>query len=223
MAHPLDRPIWTALTTRQAHLALGDASARCFDPAISPMAATAENNPESLRALGELIPAGGDITLLEPNPPSPPEGVRAEIAGLCVQLIARAFAPRASDLPIEPLGDADAEEMLALALLTRPGPFRARTHKMGRYIGIRENGRLAAMCGERLAAPGFVEISALCTHPDFRGRGYGAALLQAVGARILQDGDAPFLHAYADNPAVAMYRALGFEVRHELTHAIWRR
>jgi predicted GNAT family acetyltransferase len=113
--------------------------------------------------------------------------------------------------------------MLALATLTRPGPFRARTHTLGRFIGIRDSGRLIAMAGERLKLDGFVEISAVCTHPDYRGRGYGGALMKMVGKRILSEGDTPFLHTYADNTvAIALYRRLGFEVRAEVIHAVWK-
>jgi predicted GNAT family acetyltransferase len=95
---------------------------------------------------------------------------------------------------------------------------------MGRFVGVRENGALIAMAGERMHMPGYREISAVCTHPDFRGRGLGAALMRVVGARMMAEGDQPFLHSYADNAgAVALYRKLGFSVRAEVVHAVWRR
>jgi len=73
-----------------------------------------------------------------------------------------------------------------------------------------------------IGTDGFIEISAVCTHPDYRGRGYGAALMRVVGDRIISEGDTPFLHAYADNTgAIALYRKLGFEHRAEVTHAVW--
>src|SRR5262249_29997713 len=102
-----------------------------------------------------------------------------------VQMLAKSFSADTKSFPLEPLTDADAPEMLALALLTKPGPFRTRTHRLGRFLGVRDRGKLVAMAGERLTLDGFTEISAVCTHPDYRGRGYGAALLRAVGARIL--------------------------------------
>jgi predicted GNAT family acetyltransferase len=175
--------------------------------------------------LASLIPEGGDISLLEPSPPLAPSGVEVSFTAPGVQMIARAFKKRPrQDLPIEPLGEADAEEMLALALLTRPGPFRTRTHTLGRFIGIRDGDKLIAMAGERLQTGEFIEISGVCTHPDFRSRGYGAALLTAVGQRILDEGKSPFLHAYASNSgAIALYRSLGFEHRRDVIHAVWKR
>jgi hypothetical protein len=114
--------------------------------------------------------------------------------------------------------------MLALATLTKPGPFRRATHKLGRFVGVRDGGRLIAMAGERLQTDDFVEISAVCTHPDYRGQGLGAALLSTVGARIASEGRTPFLHTYADNEgAIALYRRLGFETRRAVVHAVWRR
>lgn len=114
--------------------------------------------------------------------------------------------------------------MLALALLTRPGPFRTRTHMLGRFLGVREGGQLVAMAGERLSVPGYREISAVCTHPAWQGRGLGGALLQQVGERIQREGETPFLHTYAHNaPAVALYGKLGFRVRTQIVHAVWTR
>jgi predicted GNAT family acetyltransferase len=225
MGHPLDKLIWTALTTRQAHLSEGDERARRFQTDIGPFAATADLSEAAVASLAAIIPADGDISLLEPSPPTAPTNVEVTFTAPGVQMITRAFARSPDkDLPIEPLGDADADEMLALALLTRPGPFRTRTHTLGRFIGIRDNGRLIAMAGERLQADEFIEISGVCTHPDYRSRGYGAALLTTVGQRILNEGKTPFLHAYASNTgAIALYRSLGFQHRCGVVHAVWKR
>jgi predicted GNAT family acetyltransferase len=114
--------------------------------------------------------------------------------------------------------------MIALATLTRPGPFRAATHTLGRFIGVRENGQLIAMAGERMQTDAFVEVSGICTHPDHRGRGLAAALTRIVTARLVEEGRTPFLHAYANNTgAISVYRKLGFEHRCDVTHAMWSR
>ncbi|HYD73027.1 MAG TPA: GNAT family N-acetyltransferase, partial [Candidatus Binatia bacterium] len=175
--HPLDKLIWTALRTRQAHLSEGDERARRFQTEIGPFAAAVDVSTAAVASLAALIPVDGDISLLEPSPPAAPSNVEVSFTAPGVQMIARAFTRGAAEeLPIEPLGDADAGEMLALALLTRPGPFRKRTHTLGRFIGIRDNGKLIAMAGERLQTDEFIEISGVCTHPDYRSRGFGAAL-----------------------------------------------
>src|SRR6185437_12341711 len=97
--------------------------------------------------------------------------------------------------------DEDGPQMLKLAALTEPGPFFERTHQLGDFIGVKEDGRLIAMAGERMRPDAFTEISGVCTHPDFRGRGYAAALTMEVAARIRARGDTPFLHVYAANAA----------------------
>ncbi|HVK42142.1 MAG TPA: GNAT family N-acetyltransferase, partial [Phenylobacterium sp.] len=111
----------------------------------------------------------------------------------------------------------DAPQMLALATLTAPGPFFARTHQLGRFVGVKAGGQLVAMAGERMRPPGHTEVSGVCTHPDHRGRGYAAGLMLEVAARIRARGEIPFLHSYAHNTgAIALYQALGFDFRREL-------
>ena len=122
------------------------------------------------------------------------------------------------------LGDADAPEMLALAKLTEPGPFLARTHTMGRFIGVRIGGRLAAIAGERFRFPGYTEVSGVCTHPDFRGRGLARRLSAAIAAGIEARGERPFLHAWRTNhAAIALYESLGFELRSEVNVMVLER
>jgi predicted GNAT family acetyltransferase len=224
VAHPLDNVIWIALSTRQASLSTGGALARRIREDIGPFAAAADSSAAAIAALAALAHADDDMSLLEPNPPTPPPGITLKLNAAGVQMVALAFTAGGGDFPIEPLGDRDVADMLALATLTKPGPFRAATHTLGRFVGIRDSGRLVAMAGERMKCEGFTEISAVCTHPDYRGRGYGAALMRAVGDRILREGETPFLHAYASNTgAIALYRHLGFEHRINVTHAMWSR
>jgi ribosomal protein S18 acetylase RimI-like enzyme len=222
--HPLDKLIWNALSTRQTAVSVGGPLARRVREDIGPFAAAADESGDAVEALAALARADDDMSLLEPTPPTPPPGIALKLNAAGVQMMARAFTAGGGDFPIGPLGDGDVDEMIALATLTKPGPFRAATHTLGRFVGIRDNGRLVAMAGERMKCDGFTEISAVCTHPDFRGRGYGAALMRAVGDRILSEGETPFLHAYASNTgAIALYRHLGFEHRINVTHAMWSR
>jgi len=219
VAHPLDRPVWSALTTRQRHVAIGDAQAVRIDPSIGLFAAAADEEPESLAALAALVPKDGVVGVVEARLPPLPPPLRIIKQALCVQMVAEAPVPPSS-IAFEPLGEADAADMLALATMTEPGPFFARTHTLGDFIGIRRSGRLVAMAGERLRVPGFTEVSGVCTHPGFRGRGYAAGLFATVAARIVARGETPFLHAYADHAAtIALYERLGFRVRATLVYA----
>src|SRR5690606_3192344 len=119
------------------------------------------------------------------------------------------------------LDESDAPAMLALATLTRPGPFRSQTRKLGPFIGVKREGQLVAMAGRRLRVDGFTELSGVCTHPDHRGQGYAAALSRAVVAETLASGEAAFLHAFAEHEAtIAFYRGLGFQARARMTYTL---
>jgi predicted GNAT family acetyltransferase len=114
--------------------------------------------------------------------------------------------------------------MVELAALTRPGPFLARTHTLGRFVGIRQSGRLVAMAGERFKLDGITEVSGVCTHPDWRGRGYAGLLSRIVATRIADRGEIPILHAFATNTAaIRLYGELGFVLRERLQGAIFTR
>lgn len=113
--------------------------------------------------------------------------------------------------------------MLELATLTEPGPFRMRTHELGAFYGIFENGRLMSMAGQRMRVPGCVEVSAVCTHPEARGRGYARALMLAVMGDIRNEGLTPFLHSWTFNhAAIRIYTDLGFVLRHRMYVAALR-
>jgi len=215
----LDRPVWASLR-HQSHWGLGDERARRFQRDINCFAATPDESVDSLRALAELVQPGNDIIYLLQVPPiAVPPGLQAAKVAQGVQMVATRRLQ--ADDGAQVLGDADAAEMLALAALTQPGPFLARTHSMGRFIGLRVDGRLAAMAGERMRFPGHVEVSGVCTHPDFRGRGLARRLSAAVSADIQQRGERPFLHAWKTNTAaIALYESLGFEVRAEVNVAV---
>ena len=216
--HPLDRVAWSALTGRQSHLAVAEGDARRFVPAYGVFAAVRERSDEPLAGLAALVAKHGDVALLEADPPPPVPGLAVASQDLGVQMVAQrltAAPPPAFD--IVALTDADGPEMLALATLTRPGPFFERTHQLGDFFGVKVAGRLVAMAGERMKPQGFTEVSGVCTHPEHRGRGYAGALMRLVAGRILDKGETPFLHAYASNRgAIALYESLGFTLRREV-------
>lgn len=218
----LDRPVWASLQ-HQPHWGFGDERARRFKADINRFAATPDESVESLAALAQLVQSGDDAVFLAQVPPIVvPAGLMVAKEALGVQMVAT--RPLALDDGVTVLTDADAPEMLALATLTEPGPFLPRTHTMGRFIGVRVDGRLAAMAGERMRFPGHVEVSGVCTHPDFRGRGLAKRLSAAVTADIQQRGEQPFLHAWATNTAaIALYESLGFVTRAAVNIAVLKR
>jgi ribosomal protein S18 acetylase RimI-like enzyme len=219
MSHPLDRPVWTALGGRQASRARLDGPARRFAPEYGPFGAAADASPESWAALLRLAGPEGGLYLVEAQRPQAPAGARLRFEPECWQMVAEGPVPPPPESRFEilDLGEADAEEMRGLATLTRPGPFSTATHRLGRFVGVREAGRLVAMSGERMQPDGFTEVSAVCTHPEYRGRGYAATLMRVVMARIAARGETPFLHVYAANTAaIGVYEALGFRLRRRM-------
>lgn len=215
MSHPLDRPIWSALTGRQAQLARGGEAAWRLDPAMGWFAAAAR--PEDSSAIAALAEEATPLILFEDAPYPADQGFTVQ-ADEMVQMIADRLDSPGPGPAIVTLGDDDAPAMLALATLTRPGPFLAGTHRFGGFVGIRDGDALVAMAGTRLRVPGFVEVSGVCTHPDHRGQGHGARLIRAVAGAIVAGGDQPCLHSYARNTgANALYERLGFRERRRLT------
>ncbi len=195
----------------------GDERARQLDPAYGPFAASHDRSTNAVAALTGFTPGADGLWVVEDEDFPLPPGMTVVKSAMCHQMWAPDLAPGGRDIEVLPLGDDDAAEMLALALLTKPGPFSTHTHAIGNFIGVRIDRRLAAMAGERMRMDGFAEVSGVCTHPDFRGRGLASSLMRMVANRIAARGDVPFLHTYADNAvAIAMYEGLGFRFRKEL-------
>jgi ribosomal protein S18 acetylase RimI-like enzyme len=210
--HPLDNPVWTALTTLQSHWGLVAPHARKFRPEIGPIAALEAPTREAYDSLASLEGEASAILLFD-APQLPAGWTLIEDAPLLQMLLDDSPIPPPAHEYIE-LSAADAPEMLALATLTKPGPFAVRTHELGRYIGIRREGRLAAMAGIRLCVPDYTEVSAVCTHPDFLGHGYARSLIAVLVDQIRSRGERPFLHVRpANTRAAELYRRMGFRDR----------
>jgi ribosomal protein S18 acetylase RimI-like enzyme len=219
----LDRPVWSALTSRQAGLAVATGSAVRIDPGYGPFAAARDTSDEAQAALHATLTGPDDrIGVVEREAWPAPHGTRVLGGGDLVQMVFERGAPDVADDPrIELLTEADAAEMAALAYATEPGPWGSKTHRYGDYYGIRIGGRLAAMAGERMKLPGLAELSGVSAWPEFRGQGLARVLVRRVVRGFLARGDTPFLHCYAANAgAIALYEALGFRTRARLSFTI---
>lgn len=215
--HPLDRPIWSALTTRQQGLAEGGALARRYPALVAPFADMADMSPESFAALGALMSGSEIAVLFTPGAVTAPDEFKILLAETGEQMIGTPAETSSPGLEIDTLGADDVPEMMALIELTKPGPFSARTHELGTFLGIRVDGQLVAMTGERMKPGDYTEMTAVCVHPDHRGRGYAQALLGEVARQIWARGEIPFLHVFSNNTsAIALYRRQGMEIRRRL-------
>lgn len=213
MAHPeLDNPVWHALTTRHAHLSEGKPPVLRYPADVSPFSGL--ETPDALEHLGDVVPEGGNtVVWADAALPAPP-GLERLTAFDVMQLVADDFRPGEVRVEIQPLTKADVPDILELTALTRPGPFGTRTIEKGDFVGVRDNGRLIAMAGERMCLPGYTEITAICTHPDYQGRGLAKQLITVMGNKIVAEGRIPFLHSLPDNAAaLRAYAATGFKPR----------
>lgn len=218
-AHPLDRPIWTMLTGRQAHLAEGGDRAKRIDRGYGVFGVAADTGAGAQAALAALVPDDGELWIVEGEPWPVPAGAREVKRAVLAQMVADGPPPepREGEPPIVALGEADAAEMAALADHAKPGPWGPATHRYGPFFGIRENGRLLAMAGQRIIVPGMAEVSGVSTWEDCRGRGLARALIGHVMRAMVARGEQPFLHSYADNAgAIGLYESLGFRIRREV-------
>ncbi|WP_440639914.1 GNAT family N-acetyltransferase [Bradyrhizobium sp. PUT101] len=213
----LDRPIWSALTTSQKHLAEGGPRALRYPVDMTPFADMVDMSAASFAALGDLMSGSQVAVLFTPEPVEIPAGFKVLLAEPGEQMIGSPADTSLRDAEIVRLGAADVPAMMALTELTKPGPFAARTHELGTFLGIRARGELVAMAGERMKPGNFTEMTAVCVHPDHRGRGYAQALLAAIARRIEARGEIPFLHVFSHNTsAIALYQRQGMRIRRRL-------
>ncbi|WP_122978028.1 GNAT family N-acetyltransferase [Actinoplanes teichomyceticus] len=216
----LNNPVWAALSGPQAGYAEAAGDAARYLPEIAPFCAVSDTaDPAAWRDLATLT----DHAVLTGPSISPPPGWVQDSRTHGVQMVGTAMTA-VDDPEAVPLTEHDVPEMLELVARAQPGPFRKRTIELGRYLGIRtRDGRLISMAGERFRMPGWTEVSAVCTDPEFRGQGLAARLTVAVAAGILARGELPFLHTVQDNDgAIRLYQRLGFEHSADVVFASFR-
>lgn len=229
--HTLDNVIWQALTTRQAEFAEVCGEARRFIPEVTSLTAFREPSVEGYRSLAGLMPPGGTALLSLAGRFESAPGWELVLTFPGLQMVcengdavdsADSAAPSSS--PSAELGSRDSGGMVELATLTNPGPFGPRTHELGKYLGIRSEGKLIAMAGERLKVPGYTEVSAVCTHPEHTGKGYARILMLEIMRGIRDRNEIPFLHVRESNTrAVELYERLGFRTRMVVQFTVLRK
>ncbi|AUV02062.1 GNAT family N-acetyltransferase [Phytobacter ursingii] len=211
----LDNPVWSALTTVQADQAIGYGDAIMYSPDVSPFAGLRAQDEKSLNSLREMLSPGESVLLVGKTNTFP------ELAGLSLQPLFKIQQmvdtrssvgyPRAQ---INELSFKDVPEMVKLAQDTQPGPFGPRTIEMGKYIGVRRDGCLVAMAGERFRVNGFTEISAVCVNEEYRGQGIASDMINLLRQQISGREETPFLHVRDDSQAtITLYKRLGFSTR----------
>jgi ribosomal protein S18 acetylase RimI-like enzyme len=215
----LDNPVWSALNGPQRNLGISTGLAARFQDFICPFAGfSAQPGSSHWADMTSLLEPGGTTVLLNlPGAAVPPEWTVLRVID-ALQMLGDGLVPDdrpsgGSD-PLIPLGDDDVSDMLALVAEARPGPFLLRTVAFGGYLGIRREGQLIAMAGQRLAPPGYTEISAVATRSEHRRQGLAERLVRAVAGAIVDRGETPFLHVSADNlEAIRLYETMGFTRR----------
>ena len=208
----LDNVFWHALGDTQRELAVGTDHVRRYSPGLPPLLAFADPSHPRLEELAPFCQPGERFYAAHWRG-TPPEGWQVEFETTMELMVWSGGTPQEEPVPAVALTAAHVPQMVDLATLTRPGPFGPRNLELGDYLGCFEEGRLVAMAGERMHAGSLREVSAICTHPDFQGRGLARKLVQRMVATQLRRGETPFLHVMSANAgAVHLYRKLGFEV-----------
>ncbi|SEM13816.1 FR47-like protein [bacterium A37T11] len=215
MNHVLDNPIYNALSTGNKSFSNDSRGILIFPPDVAPFVGLKNNSTDELAQLYNMAPDGSNFVLFsvsEVSVPKPWEVIgQMEIWQMVynnVTIPANFYAESHS------LTENDVPAMLELTELTKPGPFLKNTFRFGNYLGFKCKGALVAMAGQRLQPLPYVEISAVCTHPEHTGKGYASSLITEQVKLITTQGNIPFLHVRTDNlSAIRVYEKLGFSIR----------
>jgi len=219
MIHLLDNPVWSALTSGNQHLALGNNQAKYFQPGIAPFVAVASNSRENYQALWDTVPGEQTVAVFTTDPDLDPSPwtIAGRIDGY--QMMYDGNPPlQQPEPPVSLLQDEHVPAMLELTRLSPPGPFMEKTIRFGGYEGIFLGNLLAGMAGHRFHSGPYVEISAVCTHPDHTGKGFARQLINSQIRQLHSAGKQPYLHVRADNTrAHEIYLTMGFVTRTAMT------
>jgi predicted GNAT family acetyltransferase len=225
MISPLDNPIWEALSSQQSHFNIGNEMMKYFSGNISPFVGMQNWDEADIQFLINHFPPDRLFSFMITKDVQLPSSFEIVFTTPLYQLYCPVLIPFANPgISFRKLQNEDVGQMLDLTELTKPGPFYEKTIDFGNYIGIFDNDKLIALAGERLKVNGYTEVSAICTHPDFLGKGFASFLLSKVSEQIIKNGDFPFLHVRQDNSrAIEVYKKLGFQIRSNVYFAIFKK
>lgn len=218
MQHPLNNPVWHALNSGNTNLAFGNEKVKYFDLRVSPFVGLRENSVDNFKILNDILSTNQPIGFISEVELDIAHGWKLIRYVKCLQMVYNSGRPfDLENTNLIPLTDVHIPQMLALTKLTKPGPFDERTIDFGHYVGIFEREKLVAMGGQRLHSMPYHEISAICTDPDFLGKGHASKILKFHINRVLNEEGIPFLHVRHDNHrAIQVYEKLGFDTRIQL-------
>ncbi|MBB6502513.1 GNAT family N-acetyltransferase [Pedobacter cryoconitis] len=218
MDHILDNPAWNALISGNQELSNGIEDVKYFNKEVSPFVGLKENSISNFHQLYELIQHDSPVAFVNAAETQIPDCWKVLHLVSAYQMVYNQITvPANVNMDLISLKEENVPEMLALTQLTKPGPFAKKTIEMGHYQGIFEDGKLVAMAGQRLHPSPYAEISAVCTHPEYLGKGYAKQLLLSQVHRIKAKSEIPFLHVRHDNErAIQVYESLGFSTRKEV-------
>jgi ribosomal protein S18 acetylase RimI-like enzyme len=228
MDHILDNMIWNAITTGNNDIAIINGDVGCYLPEIAPFAGMKDFNDVNLKKLYEFIPTNRSVAISSLDEMAHDESrwkllQPMDVTQMVYEHSVNTFTTKNSPL-IVPLSEEHVPQMIELTALTKPGPFLQQTIRFKNYFGIFREDRLAAMTGQRMHPRPYMEVSAVCTHPDFRGIGYAKALMLHVMKIILDNSFTPFLHVLSNNiNAIELYKAIGFRTRKQIFVDLIRR
>jgi ribosomal protein S18 acetylase RimI-like enzyme len=216
--HILDNVAWNALTTGNEHLSEGNGPVRLFRADIAPFVGMQQINDENFALLHNTVQANRVVVVISQNEIEIPGTWKVQQSMKILQMVHSGGDNVLRSADVAPLSDGHVPAMLELTALTRPGPFLQGTIKFGGYHGIFDGDKLVAMTGLRMFAGQYREVSAVCTHPDYLGRGYAGKLIRDTVNLIYSQDCIPFLHVKSGNEnAIRLYHHLGFKTRQEMT------
>ena len=218
----LDNPVWFSLSGKESRFNAGNETIKYFQDDVAPFLAAEHWDEADHAMMREILPADRKFYILKPGAIQLAEGFDVIYTTPIYQMVCHRFQPfLQKNIVVTPLEKKNVPSMIDLAWRTKPGPYLERTIEFGPYISIQQDGLIASMAGERMHLDGMTEVSAVCTEPDYLGRGYASHLMSLLCERIIQRGETPFLHVRADNErAIKAYERLGFSIRADVFFAI---